>query len=128
MSIIQIRIIALNTATGEKYTGLYDGDHYCAEVIRNTCVNLSLDPDMIHGMVQNVDVKVRDKQNGILLPFLYNEYDDISSALRALGMKMIDETQKGVSILKLEVTPVLQATPSSIASSSSSLSSSSSSK
>ena len=52
----QPEIFVNSTYNNEKYCSGYCGDICCAELVRNCCVNLGIDPDMEDGLVLNIDV------------------------------------------------------------------------
>jgi hypothetical protein len=58
----------------EFYCAEYDSFICCAELIRNCCVNLALDPDMSQGFVHNIKVlKKNSSGQWQLWPYKPNE-------------------------------------------------------
>jgi len=52
-----VRVVAFTKeSTSKSYSYSYDGSTCIGEVIRNICVNLSIDPDTVQGVTRNVKV------------------------------------------------------------------------
>jgi hypothetical protein len=90
----------------KKYSSLYEGDLYMAEVLRNLCVNLGIDDfDMQSGMLTNVICSVEGTNSqGVarLIRLQYKEFDDVKKVVKALELKP-QKDDHGVQVIVIVV-------------------------